>query len=69
MTDRYFAVTVLFEKDIREDDLEHYLNAIRMIRGVQKVEPHVSDPELWAAKERARYKLEQELRNAIWPKS
>ncbi len=69
MTDRYFAVTVLLKNDTREDDLEYILNAIRMIKGVQKVEPHIATPETWAAEQRVRRELEQKLREVISPPS
>jgi len=39
MTDRYNTVTVVFENEIREDDLEHWINAIGMLRKVIKVVP------------------------------
>ncbi len=67
MTDRYYALTVLLEKDVREDDAEHILHAIRMVKGVLKVEPHVSNPDLWAAETRARYALGRELLKVIYP--
>ena len=68
MTDRIFAVTVLFEKDIREDDVEHQLNAIRMIKGVQAVSPHVTDHTMWAATERVKRELGQKLFAVLYPK-
>lgn len=37
MTDRLKGCVVAFEKDIREDDAEGILNAIRMIKGVADV--------------------------------
>lgn len=43
MTDRYKGCTVVFDHEIREDDAEHLLNAIRMIKGVKAVEPHILD--------------------------
>ena len=62
MTDRYFALTVVLDRDYRDDDAEPILNAIRMIRGVQSVEPHVSDPTTHAAEVRAK----QDLRERLW---
>lgn len=38
MTDRLTGCRVVFDQDIREDDAEHILNAIRMIRGVAGVD-------------------------------
>lgn len=68
MTDRYFALTVALEADIREDDAEHLLAAILMLRGVRAVEPLVSNPELWTAEQRVRHELGQKLFAALYPK-
>lgn len=43
MTDRVDAFTIVLDKDVREDDVEFILNAIRMIKGVMSVEPHIAD--------------------------
>ena len=43
MTDRYKGVVVTFDRDIREDDAEETLNAIRHIRGVLEVQPVVAN--------------------------
>lgn len=45
MTDRIKGVLVTFEGDIREDDCEKYIEAIRAIRCVQRVEPYVKGME------------------------
>ena len=42
MTDRYDAFLVILERDLRADDAEATLNAIRQIKGVLEVEPHVA---------------------------
>lgn len=39
MTDRVKGFTVTLDKDMREDDFESLLNAVRMIKGVAHVEP------------------------------
>ena len=39
MTDRYDAVTVVFDKEIREDDLDAWIQALHMMRNVIKVIP------------------------------
>lgn len=44
MTTRHCGYVVLLAEDIREDDGEHVVNAIRMLRGVISVEPIVADP-------------------------
>lgn len=43
MTDRHAGYVVTLAKDIREDDAEHIINAMRMIKGVADVSPIISD--------------------------
>lgn len=57
MTDQYNAITVVLERDIRDDDAEFILNAIRMIRGVLKVTPHVADHTALVAEMRAKHEM------------
>ena len=54
MTDRHAGYIVVLDKDIREDDAEFTLNALRMVRGVVSVEPVVSGIEVHIAETRAR---------------
>ena len=61
MTDRINSVTVVLTEDIREDDCEHVLNAIRMIRGVLSVKPHVADVEDLVANQRVRSEFRRKL--------
>ncbi|MEK6829015.1 MAG: hypothetical protein AABY15_02730 [Nanoarchaeota archaeon] len=42
MTDRVKGFTVTLEKDIRIDDVEVIMNAIRMIRGIADVQPSIA---------------------------
>lgn len=62
MTDRYSYIVVGLSKDIREDDAEPILAAIRMIKGVLTVQPHVAEFGEVLAQERARI----ELRARVW---
>jgi hypothetical protein len=57
MTDRHSGYLVTLDKDIREDDADHTLNALRMVRGVISVEPVVSNIEVHIAEDRARRDL------------
>lgn len=41
MTDRIRSVTVILDKDYRDDDVESILSAIRMVKGVDHVETSV----------------------------
>jgi hypothetical protein len=67
MTDRFSYITVALERDIREDDAEALLNAIRMMRGVLAVEPQITTPEVWTATERAKRELEQKIWEVLYP--
>jgi len=69
MTDRFYALTVLLEKDIRSDDAEPLIEAIKMIKCVQDVKPHISDAETWMAEERARRELGEKIWNVLYPKN
>lgn len=57
MTNRVNAFIVILERDIREDDAESTLNAIKQIRGVLKVKPHLADGEEAIAEARVRADL------------
>ena len=61
MTDRYNALTVVLEDDIRDDDAKALLTAIRMLRGVLTVTPHVADHTKFVAETRAKDDLREKL--------
>lgn len=65
MTDRYHALTVILDKEIRSDDAENLISAIKMIRGVLDVNPHVSDITTHMAEERAKFEIRERLWNAL----
>ena len=65
MTDRIFAYTVTLKREFREDDAKWIRDAIRMIRGVAKVVPLVSSPEIYYAQQTARRELEEKLWAAL----
>ena len=62
MTDRLNGCTVIFAKDIREDDAEQILNAMRCIKNVLKVTPIIADYEAYLAESRAR----AHFRDKLW---
>jgi len=68
MTDRYNTLTVVLERDIREDDAEGLLDAIRHMRGVLSVAGNVADSSEYMAVERARHELRMKLWEALNPK-
>jgi hypothetical protein len=43
VTDRHSGYVVTLAEDIREDDAEAVINALRMVRGVISVEPVIAD--------------------------
>lgn len=61
MTDRHAGYLVTLEKDIREDDAEDTLTALRQVRGVISVRPIVSGYELAIAQERERLDIVKKL--------
>jgi hypothetical protein len=65
MTDRLKGCWVAFSEDIRVDDAEGLLNAIRYLHGVESVEGSVSTPDDWMARERVRHELIRQLRDVL----
>jgi hypothetical protein len=56
MTDRVKSLTVVLDKDIRVDDVESLVNAIRCIRHVMSVGTNIVDSDDYAARERVAFK-------------
>ena len=52
MTDRVAAFVVTLDSDIREDDVEEILTALRMVRFVASVKPVFASFDLHIARER-----------------
>ena len=67
MTDRYNSLTVALERDIRDDDAENLVRAIRQLRGVLAVTGNISTPDAWIAGERAKNELRQKLWDVLYP--
>lgn len=68
MTDLYSALTVVLEHDMRTDDAENLLTAIRQLRGVLSVAGKVANIESHLAEQRARQELGEKLWRIIYPK-
>lgn len=62
MTDRYNAFIVVLEKEIREDDAEKTIDAIKQIKGVSTVTGHVSS----MIDAIAATKAKRELSDKLW---
>ena len=61
MTDRVHSLTVVLKRDLRDDDAAPLIEAIRLLKGVQSVSTHVSDPVSHMAEDRARSELLKRL--------
>lgn len=62
MTERLKGVLVAFDHDIRADDAEDIIKAIRLLRGVLSVAPVPTDP----ADHMNRELVRQEFRDRLW---
>lgn len=68
MTERLNGVIVTFNKEIRVDDAEAVLNAIKMVKGVLSVKPIPnSNYEQHIAEERVRRELTDKLFKVLHP--
>ncbi len=65
MTDRINGFWVVLEQDTRVDDAEPLLAAVRQLRGVIGVDPHVVTPEDYFARTRAHREISQALWKAL----
>jgi hypothetical protein len=61
MTDRVKGVTVSLDEDVRTDEIEPLLNAIRQIRGVSDVAVVTSRMDDWLARSRVRSELAKDF--------
>ena len=68
MTDRYHSITVVLEKDVREDDARALIDAIKQMRCVLTVRGVVSNIESMMAEERARHEIGKQLIDIVYPK-
>ncbi|KPA14475.1 hypothetical protein MHK_005318 [Candidatus Magnetomorum sp. HK-1] len=66
MSDRYSSLTVVMEKDIREDDATAIMDAIRMLKGVIGVSGNVTQPDNYMAETRAKNELRKKLLRVVW---
>lgn len=71
MTDRLKGVVVTFDRDIRVDDAEGIVNAIKHIKGVVSVKPVVADIEDHMARERIRREMSKDIYELLekWSKT
>jgi len=67
MSDRFNTLTVILEKDFRDDDLQPLIDSICMLRGVLAASAEPADPTSYMAETRALAKLRAKVLDAIRP--
>ena len=65
MTDTLKGLVVSLNHDIREDDAEDIIQAIRMVKGVANVAPLVSEAGDWVVAERSRREMRERVEKAL----
>ncbi len=65
MTDRFKGFLVTLDRDIREDDAQPILEALKMIKGVLKVTPYITGMEDYMLGERAKVEICQKMHKFI----
>lgn len=69
MTDRINALTVVLDRDYRDDDATHLIAAIQQFKGVLSVTPNVATLDSHIAETRVRRELGEKLMDVVYPKS
>lgn len=68
MSDRVKALTVVLERDYRDDDLEDIVKAVSMVKGVLEVAPVLANPSDFIQRTRLRAELSEKLFNVLMEK-
>lgn len=66
MSDRIKGLTVTLRPNMREDDAQCVINAIKMLNGVIDVKAHVANLDHNFAVTTAKRDLQQKLRDILW---
>ena len=61
MSDRINALTVVLEKDMKDEDVRQVVQAIKMIKNVLKVKTNIVDINSYCAEQRVRAELHKSL--------
>ncbi len=65
MTDRVKAITVILERDNREDDIQHLCDAIMLFQGVASVEKQIVTSADFIAATRAELAMRKRIYKAL----
>ena len=66
MSDRIKALTVVLVDNLRDDDAQPLIDAIRLLQGVVSVKPHVADLDHYCAITEAKRDLRTKMRDVLW---
>ncbi len=67
MSERVNALTIVLENDVGEEQIEPLISALKQLRGVISVEPHVARMEDHIALVRVRQELSKKLFEVLYP--
>lgn len=67
MTDRAKGCWIAFEHDIRTDDVEPLVAAIKQLRGVAAVELSIASPDDWMCRVRAGREIRKQIMGLLYP--
>lgn len=65
MADLVKGLTVVLERDIRDDDAQAIISAIQQIRGVASVTPHITTGEDYFVARRTKLKIAERFTEVI----
>lgn len=65
MSDTIKGLTVMLRPDMRDDDAECVINAIRMVKGVVDVKSHVADMNHHFAVQTAKLEMRKKLQELL----
>lgn len=65
MTDRIKGVLITFEKDIRDDDAQPIIEALKMIKGVLTVKPYITGMEDYMLYQKGHMDARREMFNYL----
>lgn len=65
MTDRIRRLTVILDRDYREDDVQRIIDAISMVRGVALTESHVNVVDDYVARKVVKQELLEKLQAVL----
>jgi copper chaperone CopZ len=68
MSDRYNAITVVLEKDTRDDDAQDIIAALKMVKGVADAKPNIVNVDSFVSDTRARQELGSKLFEVLYDK-